>query len=112
MAGIVGHERYQFNVWGDTVNVVARLTGVASPSAVTLTNEVGARLSGDAVHLRGAVELKGEMQCTDGGSHGLDSESTYRRRSGARHPVRVIKASFVVRLGPCSPKTWHLRWLN
>jgi adenylate cyclase len=60
MAGIVGHERYQFDIWGDTVNVAARLTGAASPSAVALTEEMAARLSGADVFSRGAVELKGK----------------------------------------------------
>jgi adenylate cyclase len=60
MAGIVGHERYQFDIWGDTVNVAARLTGVASPATVALTEEMSARLPGAVVHSRGAVELKGK----------------------------------------------------
>jgi CheY-like chemotaxis protein len=60
MAGIVGRERYQFDVWGDTVNVANRLAGVASPGAVALTEEMSARLSGATVSSRGAVELKGK----------------------------------------------------
>ena len=60
MAGIVGQERYQFDVWGDTVNVANRLAGVASPGAVALTEEMSARLSGATVSSRGAVELKGK----------------------------------------------------
>ena len=60
MAGIVGRERYQFDIWGDTVNVASRLTGVASPGAVALTEEMSARLPGAALSSRGAVELKGK----------------------------------------------------
>jgi adenylate cyclase len=60
MAGIVGRERYQFDIWGDTVNVANRLAGVASPTAVALTEEMAARLPGAAVFSRGAVELKGK----------------------------------------------------
>ena len=37
MAGIVGRERYQFDIWGDTVNVASRLTSAASPQSVALT---------------------------------------------------------------------------
>ena len=29
VAGIVGGERYQFDIWGDTVNMAARLTSAA-----------------------------------------------------------------------------------
>ena len=60
MAGIVGRERYQFDIWGDTVNVANRLAGVASPAAVALTEEMSVRLSGATVSSRGAVELKGK----------------------------------------------------
>jgi adenylate cyclase len=60
MAGIVGRERYQFDIWGDTVNVAARLTGVASPGAVAITEEMSARLPGAALSSRGEVELKGK----------------------------------------------------
>jgi adenylate cyclase len=60
MAGIVGRERYQFDIWGDTVNVTARLTAVASPGAVAVTEEMSARLPGAALSSRGAVELKGK----------------------------------------------------
>ena len=60
MAGIVGQERYQFDVWGDTVNVASRLTGAASPGGVALTEQTSARLHGFAISPRGAVELKGK----------------------------------------------------
>ena len=60
MAGIVGRERYQFDIWGDTVNVANRLAGVASPATVALTEEMAALRPGAAVFSRGAVELKGK----------------------------------------------------
>jgi adenylate cyclase len=60
MAGIVGRERYQFDIWGDTVNVAARLTSAASPGTVGVTEALGAGLSGLTVTPRGAVELKGK----------------------------------------------------
>ena len=44
MAGIVGEERYQFDVWGDTVNVASRLTGAASPGGVGMTEQMSACL--------------------------------------------------------------------
>ena len=33
VAGIVGRERYQFDIWGDTVNVAARMAGKGRPAA-------------------------------------------------------------------------------
>jgi class 3 adenylate cyclase len=60
MAGIVGQERYQFDVWGDTVNVASRLSGAVSPGGVGLTEQTSASLRGFAISPRGAVELKGK----------------------------------------------------
>ena len=40
VAGVVGRERYQFDIWGDTVNVAARLAGMGNPGRVTVTKGV------------------------------------------------------------------------
>jgi adenylate cyclase len=40
VAGVVGQERYQFDIWGDTVNVAARLVGVSAPGSVVVTEEI------------------------------------------------------------------------
>jgi class 3 adenylate cyclase len=60
MAGIVGRERYQFDIWGDTVNVASRLTSAASPQSVAVTETQAAGLEGMSIRPRGAVELKGK----------------------------------------------------
>jgi adenylate cyclase len=39
VAGIVGQERYQFDIWGDTVNIAARMAGKATPGSVAVTDE-------------------------------------------------------------------------
>ena len=62
MAGIVGEERYQFDIWGDTVNTAARLTSAASPQSIALTELVAASLAGVTVIPRGSVELKNKGQ--------------------------------------------------
>jgi CheY-like chemotaxis protein len=60
MAGIVGRERYQFDIWGDTVNVASRLTAASSPGTLAVTEAQGSKLHGLTVSPRGAVELKGK----------------------------------------------------
>ena len=40
VAGVVGQERYQFDIWGDTVNVAARMVGLSAPGTVTVTREI------------------------------------------------------------------------
>jgi adenylate cyclase len=77
MAGIVGRERYQFDVWGDTVNVASRLASAASPQSVALTESAAAKLEGFDLVCRREVELKGkgrvpvvEIHCADVGEPG------------------------------------------
>jgi CheY-like chemotaxis protein len=60
MAGIVGRERYQFDIWGDTVNVASRLTSAASPQSVAVTEAQAAGLQGVNIIRRGMAELKGK----------------------------------------------------
>jgi len=39
-AGVVGQERYQFDIWGDTVNVAARMAGKGGHGVVALTQDI------------------------------------------------------------------------
>jgi len=61
VAGIVGQERYQFDIWGDTVNVAARMVAVSTPGSVAATEEIWERVSsafqGDAL---GMMDVKGK----------------------------------------------------
>jgi class 3 adenylate cyclase len=61
VAGIVGGERFQFDVWGNTVNVAARLTATAAPGVVALTAARAREVGGAFVMRRvGARALKGK----------------------------------------------------
>ena len=40
VAGVVGQERYQFDIWGDTVNVAALMVGMSAPGSVAVTKEI------------------------------------------------------------------------
>lgn len=40
VAGVVGQERYQFDIWGDTVNVAARMSDKSKPGHVAVTKAV------------------------------------------------------------------------
>jgi class 3 adenylate cyclase len=61
VAGVVGQERYQFDIWGDTVNVAARMVGMSAPGSVAATREIWEQLSssfsGEAL---GELEVKGK----------------------------------------------------
>ncbi len=61
VSGIVGQERYQFDIWGDTVNVAARMAGKGKPGGVAVTQDSWTRIADrfDAVSL-GDLEVKGK----------------------------------------------------
>jgi class 3 adenylate cyclase len=63
VAGVVGQERYQFDIWGDTVNVAARMSDKSKPGSVAVTQEVWQTLSAkfDAEPL-GEMDVKGKGQ--------------------------------------------------
>ena len=70
VAGIVGHDKYQFDVWGNTVNTAARMTGPGRPGTITMTydswmqvqdNCEGKSLGGIEIKGKGSVEV---IECT------------------------------------------------
>lgn len=61
VAGVVGQERYQFDIWGDTVNLAARVMGMGVPGTVVTTADLWDQLRGsfDGEPL-GTLEVKGK----------------------------------------------------
>lgn len=61
VAGIVGHQQFLFDVWGDTVNVAARLVEYGRPGSVSMTATAWQEIQHlcDARSL-GWVEVKGK----------------------------------------------------
>ena len=61
VAGIVGRDKYQFDVWGDTVNMAARMSGQGNPGNVTMAHEAWLQVEDDC-HGRtlGRVDVKGK----------------------------------------------------
>ncbi len=61
VAGVIGRKQYMFDLWGDTVNVAARIVAQAEPGAVlvsgTAWRHLGGRCRGSS---KGFVELKGK----------------------------------------------------
>src|SRR5438105_15290246 len=61
IAGVVGHRKYQYDVWGDAVNTASRLEQAAAAGSVSVANDtstlVAQRCTGRS---RGRIELKGK----------------------------------------------------
>jgi class 3 adenylate cyclase len=61
VAGVVGQSKFTFDVWGDTVNVAARLSDLGEVGAVHLSDAAWRRLDGRARGVPlGSVTLKGK----------------------------------------------------
>lgn len=60
-AGVVGHRKYQYDIWGDTVNTASRIEQAAVPGAVCVSEPTWRRVaeacSGESL---GVVNLKGK----------------------------------------------------
>ena len=61
IAGIVGHRKYQYDVWGDTVNLAARMEEAAEPRSICVTAETWRLLEGRCNgRPRGRLEVRGK----------------------------------------------------
>ena len=60
VGGVLGHRRFAFDIWGETVNIASRLETHGVPNRVHVTDAT-LRLVADryAVESLGSVELKG-----------------------------------------------------
>ncbi len=61
VAGVIGTTKFAYDVWGDTVNVAARLEAASEPDRIHVSGTMAARLEADfRLMPRGAVNLKGK----------------------------------------------------
>jgi adenylate cyclase len=61
VAGVVGQERYQFDIWGDTVNVAARMAGKGRQGTVAVTEDIWNHIANDFdADPLGELEVKGK----------------------------------------------------
>lgn len=70
IAGVIGQQQHLYDLWGDTVNTAARITGVGEASTVSISAEVRDGIKGTAVSL-GAVDVKGKQPLEVFRLHGL-----------------------------------------
>ena len=61
-AGVIGTERLQFDIWGDTVNVASRMESTGEAGAIQVSEDFANALEQSGWHIepRGTVEIKGK----------------------------------------------------
>lgn len=60
VAGVIGHTKFSYDIWGDAVNVAARLQQAAKPGQILLSKNTADLLGDDfTLQPQGETELKG-----------------------------------------------------
>ena len=61
VAGVIGRRRYAYDLWGDVVNVAARLEQFSLPGRIQISVECARLLGSDfVIEERGEIVLKGK----------------------------------------------------
>jgi len=61
VAGVIGQQRFAFDLWGDTVNIASRMESHGEPDRIQCTPEVYERMKGQfEFEERGEIEIKGK----------------------------------------------------
>jgi adenylate cyclase len=60
MAGIVGHKKYLFDVWGDTVNTAARMQTNGEVDSISMTKETFEMIKGDFHLFKKEIDVRGK----------------------------------------------------
>ena len=62
IAGLVGTRRYQYDIFGDDVNIASRVESASEPMRVTISANTMERINADGLLIqpRGNIDLKGK----------------------------------------------------
>jgi guanylate cyclase len=61
IAGVIGHTKFHYDVWGDPVNVASRMESHGQPGKIQISKRMYERLKDDFIcEPRGSIEVKGK----------------------------------------------------
>jgi class 3 adenylate cyclase len=92
IAGVIGHRKFAYDIWGDTVNAASRLESAAAPGNIQVSEAVHDRLIGNyAFSEPYLVDLKGKGATTAYRLLGRMAmeDSLVAERGGSRRPTSV-----------------------
>ena len=88
VAGVLGRQKFWFDIWGDAVNVASRMETSSEGDHIQITESVADLLKDNFVILeRGPVHIKGKGAMT---TYYLEDENPLRRVSASSMPANVI----------------------
>jgi class 3 adenylate cyclase len=60
VAGVIGKNKFIYDLWGDTVNTASRMESHGVVGAVQMTTETRRRITGRSCEARGDIDVKGK----------------------------------------------------
>ena len=61
VGGVIGHKRFQYDVWGDVVNTASRMESHGVPGSIQVSRATRDLLDGThTLERRGVIEIKGK----------------------------------------------------
>ena len=65
VAGVIGTRKFQYDVWGDTVNTASRMESHSQPDKIQISEATNDLIKEDfETTLRGPIEIKGKGELT------------------------------------------------
>jgi class 3 adenylate cyclase len=99
MAGVIGHKRLVFDLWGDTVNTASRMESHSLPGFIQVSGSFYQRLHGEYdFEERGAIHVKGKGEMVTyfllgkkGSKQGHEVQESIKKMGQARYNLSRAK---------------------